>query len=592
MVTVTELNRGFDFNGSDVTNVGALDAGSVSTDEINSTAWVHVAEGSNSVQSAFDEGYNTVYVFGDSANWSESVNLPTDSTLEFFDGVSITVPDAENLTEYTHNGDTVKALLKTDQDAEDVTVRGGNIDMENNGGKDTTVNWIGYWMHQCSDSKAVDLTVENVVGDADDNVARTQGILMSEAEDCKAADCYVSGTNYEGIGIRGGCVDCTIDNCKSENNGSYSFGTFTWRPTSGGMPEGTRIINCEAPGGIDVHGTPVDNSPQERVTITDTDADFIQLLDDIQDITIHNCSIGTRIWIRNPNNGTTTRDISIEECKSRGSFVFIDVDTDNTDYTVKNLSVHGNHANVRDFINIEATHAGLEIRDSKISDNFHPGRDFDETGRFIRSTQSTEPFTMDGVTVDGNVMRGVDQVLNGSDVSAILTSNDVGGDPTWTVNGAEILGDQIVAQTTVSSTSLNEVLTTGGYNKVVFSFEIESNEELGDPTLELRIDDDDTELYKSVTADGAGRTATSGNTEWTIATLSDGFEYASGEYRILKGNRGAIHGDAGVRSNYDTSVLVRGGFDNSTAEFDSLNVLTDNDVTEATLTVRGDAVQS
>lgn len=230
---------------------------SIAAERVNDVEYVDVAAGAGAVQEAVDtadrDGANGVVVHGDVGEWTETVRLPDGATLEFLDGVSVTVSaSSAELDTWTVGGQEYGTILtNADHDGgnRDITVWGGRFDFD--GVDDNSVGWAPVWLHACEDSLFDSITVENVVPGRED--PSHYGTTFSDCTDSVMRECVGRNVGYDPIAIKGNCERIEVRHCEAYDAGGAGIQASSIGPGYG-SPVDVTFLNCETDEALAVHG--------------------------------------------------------------------------------------------------------------------------------------------------------------------------------------------------------------------------------------------------------------------------------------------------------------------------------------------------
>jgi len=264
----------------DTNDDGVVDADvdnqSVRTDELQNVRWVNGEDGAAAVQNELDNAASVasanqrqrVVVYGDGpVNWTESIDVPNHVTLAATDEFSVRIPDNHNLSTNDVGGGTfLYAVANKDFSGSATGVYIENLHIDFNGDpddgstKNQDQNAAGIWLHNVTDSKAVDCKAEKVLVESGDSIDpyRTWGILVSDSDESELRDCVGGPAGYEGIGIRGENSNIDVIECEGiqGDHGVHSMqaaGLSGAGVTVAGAGTSITFLRCEGDANINIH---------------------------------------------------------------------------------------------------------------------------------------------------------------------------------------------------------------------------------------------------------------------------------------------------------------------------------------------------
>lgn len=263
---------------------------SIAARVINNVHYVDVAEGAQAVQDVIDEanaeGTDKVVVYGDEGEWNTTVLVPSNFTLEFQPGVTVTSSiDVDAADTFEVGAGTNAAALIRNEDAENgnenITIRGGHIDFSN---ADTEgAVWAPVWLCNCDDGLFDSITVEN----AHDR----GGVMFTDCRDSIMKDCVTRNIGYDGIALTLDCRRCDVYRCEAYECGGPGIQAATFG-RGAGAPQDVNFINCRTSEMIAVHGYEIAGGAQ-NVTFEGCAARRLGIIGEVTDFRISDCDVDT-----------------------------------------------------------------------------------------------------------------------------------------------------------------------------------------------------------------------------------------------------------------------------------------------------------
>ena len=268
---------------------GGMIAGCLGSEPSGAAATVDVADGAHAIQEAVndvaaDPNRAKLVVTGGEGEWNHTVSLPSNFTLEFEPGVTVTSSMTEADADTFDGGG---AALITNQDHDEgntnITIRGGHIDFANVEGEspDGDVRWGPVWLVNCTDSLFEGITVENVIW--------RYGVVFTDCERSVMKDCVARNIGYDGITLRGTCRHVDVYRCEAYEM-EYGPGIQA-APSLGGHGTGghdVNFIHCRTPENIVVHGV---RGGATAATIHGCAARRVSMIQEVNDFRITNCDV-------------------------------------------------------------------------------------------------------------------------------------------------------------------------------------------------------------------------------------------------------------------------------------------------------------
>lgn len=269
------------------------------------------------IQAALDalpDAGGEVFCCAGSYSIPDTVEIPSNTTLRFENGNSITVPGTapsswtfKKASPLTKNSDNVYCMFTNDDHSSGntrVKVIGAQIDFGSGTGETAKYDgyygaagdagysvWTAIWFDNCTESVIEDCYAEDVLKEGEDDKGRQFGLLFSDCSDCVMKHCKVTGAGYEGIGIRDDNIRILIDDCWGTGNDSHVAQAAAWSPAGGGTYPGSpedivfrNIRGSTTSDDICIHG--ISDDPTKGVIIENCAIACIRAIGNLHNVSI------------------------------------------------------------------------------------------------------------------------------------------------------------------------------------------------------------------------------------------------------------------------------------------------------------------
>lgn len=215
-------------------NLSIDSGGALNASDRGGGVWVDGRDGANAVQAAIDDaevdGHDTVNVYGrGEVEWTTSLEVPNDMTLDVANTLSITVPSDHNLTAYDMDGADILSLItnKDRSSAKQVTIRGGAYDLSN---VPERTNYAAIWLHECSNGLIDDVVCRGAGTPVYDDRGgyRSFNLILTVCEESEIRDSEGHNAGYDNIGIRGGNDHCRVVRSGGTGGSSGTIQSARW----------------------------------------------------------------------------------------------------------------------------------------------------------------------------------------------------------------------------------------------------------------------------------------------------------------------------------------------------------------------------
>lgn len=258
--------------------------------DLNGTRFIDASEGASTVETAVGN-YDEVIVYG-SAEWTETVQVPSNTHLRFADGAEITVPSSHNLTLEGPADDTSESsysLVRNDDWSngdENVEIEGGHFDLS---AVSETDNVFALFLSNATSSH---IKGAEVVGGTGDTFG--VGAALHDCTDSELIDCICRDWSYEGLGVLG-CDGCKVIGCEGHDNGNHAIQLHPSLHSQRDTSVNCTVRDCvgtpadDRAGKIVYHGKRTVQDPEGNV-IKDCKASEYDVIEEFDDFVIRDCA--------------------------------------------------------------------------------------------------------------------------------------------------------------------------------------------------------------------------------------------------------------------------------------------------------------